>query len=312
MERNVLLRPIRYMLAVAEHRNFTRAADALHVSQPALSQQIRQLERELGGQLFDRSGRMVSLTDFGRAYIEHARHAVRDLEMGQRALHDVRDLSRGHLRLAYTPTFIEYLIGPLVAHFHALHPGIVIELTEASLEDIESALETDAIDLAIGFTEVRSEEIDVEPLFLEQLTLVTSVSHALAGRTSPLELDELQTLPLALLTRGFVSRAFADSYFRTHGIEPNIVVQANSISAVLQVVKTGNAATLLPGAMRREHGELAYIPLAPEFPSRTVALLRRKEAYRSAASDAFAGILRTALSSGALADVASYAGHAQP
>ncbi len=81
--------------------------------------------------------------------------------------------------------------------------------------------EMDAIDLAIGFTEVRSGEIEIEPLFLERLRLVTSASHTLASRTDALGLDELHALPLALLTRGFVSSAFADSYFRTHAIEQN-------------------------------------------------------------------------------------------
>src|ERR1700736_851018 len=117
----MLLRHIRYLPAVAEHRNFTRAAEALHVSQPALSQQIRQLEETLGVLLFDRSGRAIQLTDAGHAYVEYARRALRELDAGQRAIHDVRDLSRGQLRLALTPTFHPYLIGPLVGGFHTLH-----------------------------------------------------------------------------------------------------------------------------------------------------------------------------------------------
>ena len=99
------LRLIRYLLAVAEHGNFTRAAEALHVSQPTLSQQIIQLEDILGVTLLDRSGRTVKVTDSGRVYIEHAERALRELEAGRRAIHDVQDLARGELRLATTPTF---------------------------------------------------------------------------------------------------------------------------------------------------------------------------------------------------------------
>lgn len=93
----MLLRHIRYLLAVAEHRNFTRAAEALHVSQPTLSQQIRQLEEALGTQLLDRTGRTVRATDAGAAYIGYARRALRELEAGERAVHDVRDLRLDHL-----------------------------------------------------------------------------------------------------------------------------------------------------------------------------------------------------------------------
>ncbi|VFT46738.1 DNA-binding transcriptional regulator CynR [Pseudomonas aeruginosa] len=101
----MLLRHLRYLLAVAEHRNFTRAAEALHVSQPTLSQQVRQLEEQLRVQLLDRSGRSVRPTDAGELYLLHARRALRELEAAQRAIHEVRDLSRGRLRLGMTPTF---------------------------------------------------------------------------------------------------------------------------------------------------------------------------------------------------------------
>lgn len=114
----MLLRHIHYFLAVAEHRSFTRAAAALHVSQPALSQQIRQLEDTLGAQLFDRTGRVTRLTDAGDVYFRYARQALHDLAEGRRAIHDVQDLSRGSLRLAVTPTFTSYLVGPLVEAFH--------------------------------------------------------------------------------------------------------------------------------------------------------------------------------------------------
>lgn len=94
----MLLRHIRYFLAVAEQGNFTRAAEVLHVSQPTLSQQIKQLEEQLGTPLFDRTGRAVRLTDAGAAWMRYARLALQDLEAGTRAIHDVATLERGSLR----------------------------------------------------------------------------------------------------------------------------------------------------------------------------------------------------------------------
>src|SRR5215469_4114615 len=178
----LMLRSIRYVLTVAELKNFTRAAEALHVSQPALSQQIRQLENELGGALFDRSGRAISLTEFGRVYIEHARQALVHLDAGRRALNEVRDLTRGLLRLAYTPTFAEYLIGPALRGFREAHPAIALEVSERPLEDIEGGLERDELDIGIGFTDVRSDEIEVRPLFAEHMALLVASRHPLARR----------------------------------------------------------------------------------------------------------------------------------
>src|SRR6266403_2163640 len=105
----MLLPSVRYLKAVADHGSFTRAAAALHVSQPALSQQIRQLEGRMGAQLLDRSGRTVRPTDVGEAYLRHVRRALDELEVGGRAIRDVQDLSSGALRLGFTPSFAIYI-----------------------------------------------------------------------------------------------------------------------------------------------------------------------------------------------------------
>ena len=166
----MLLRHIRYFLAVVEHQNFTRAAEALYVSQPALSQQIKQLEEILKVKLLDRSGRVIRATDAGEVYIHYARKALRELEEGRRAIHDVRNLSRGGLRLAMTPTLTSYLIGSLIERFNLQYPGITLDIYEMPLEAIESALLEDKVDLGIAFSEVRSSEVDCEVLFTEHLS----------------------------------------------------------------------------------------------------------------------------------------------
>lgn len=107
----MLLCDVRYFLAVPEHRNFTCAAEVLHVSQPMLSQQILQLEDKRRTQWLDRSGRNVQLMDAGAAWMRYAKLALEDLDAGVRAIHDVGELSRGNLRVAVTPTFTAYLVG---------------------------------------------------------------------------------------------------------------------------------------------------------------------------------------------------------
>ncbi|WP_245639812.1 transcriptional regulator CynR [Paraburkholderia heleia] len=286
-----MLRSIRYVLTVAELKNFTRAAEVLHVSQPALSQQIRQLENDLGGALFDRSGRAISLTEFGRVYIEHARQALAHLDAGKRALNEVRDLTRGLLRLAYTPTFAEYLIGPALRGFREAHPAIALDVSERPLEDIEGGLERDELDLGIGFTDVRSDEIEVSPLFAEHMALLVATRHPLARRRAEVTAGQLATMPLALLSPDFVVRRFADAYFRAHQLIPRVMLQANSVGTVLKLVKDGTLATLLPSAVLREHRGLVTLPVTPALPQRTVALLRRRRASSTLAANAFSEVL---------------------
>jgi LysR family cyn operon transcriptional activator len=298
----MLLRHIRYFLAVAEHGNFTRAAEALHVSQPALSQQVRQLEETLGVLLFDRSGRGIHLTDAGYAYGEYVRRALRDLDAGQQAIHDVRDLSRGRLRLANTPTFTEYLVAPLIERFGSRYPGIAVTANEMTLDQIVAALGDDRIDLGIAFTNVRSAEIECHPLFDERLTLVVGRNHRFVGWGKPLSLPDLENVPLALLSRNFATRTLIDEYFQANGVSPGTMIEADSISTIVKIVRYGRMATILPDAIVRDDDALDSVELQPPLPHRTVAMLSRKGAYRSAACAAFAELLHGLTDDAALAE----------
>ncbi|MEU1287911.1 transcriptional regulator CynR [Kitasatospora sp. NPDC005856] len=280
------LRHLRYLLAVAEHGGFTRAAEELHVSQPTLSQQIRQLEKTLGVQLLDRTGRTVRLTDAGAVYTDHARRALRDLAAAERAVHDVQDLSRGHLRLGVTPTFTAYLVGPLSAELRARHPGVGLTLTENAQDRIEAALLADDLDVGIAFAGAHPPGITATALFTENLSLVTGAARA---RTlpDPLPVEALKDEQLALLSGDFATRGHIDDYFAHHRAAPRITVEANSVQALTEIVRCTDLATVLPDALAHDHPHLAPVPLAPPLPSRTVTLLHREGAYLSAAARAF-------------------------
>ncbi|MFF9430777.1 transcriptional regulator CynR [Streptomyces sp. NPDC014746] len=284
------LRHLRYLLAVAEHASFTRAAEELRVAQPTLSQQIKQLEKALGAQLLDRTGRTVRLTDAGETYARHARRALRDLAAGERAVLDVRDLSRGHLRLAVTPTFTAYLTGPLVAAFHTRHPGIGVEVRELPQDRIEAELLADRLDLGIAFHDEHLAGIEATELFTETLGLVVGPEHPFAGRIEPVSADELTGHHVALLSADFATRLHIDAYLSGHGVRPVVAVEANSVTALTEIVRRTTLATVLPDAVTRDHPGLTPVPLSPALPARAVALLRRAAGYRSAAAGAFADV----------------------
>ncbi|HEU0190477.1 MAG TPA: transcriptional regulator CynR [Mycobacterium sp.] len=278
------LRHLRYLLAVGEHGNFTRAAEDLHLSQPTLSQQIKQLEKLVGVQLLDRSGRTVRLTDAGRVYAHFARSVLRELAAAEHAVHDVMDLSRGHLRLAVTPTFTTYLIGPLVTEMRTRHPGISIELKETTQDRIEAELLADELDLGIAFAPTHLPGIDAAELHTETLSLVVGSDSSVGSQAIPA--SDLARRDIALLTADFATRNHIDAYLRRNHVEPRIVVQANSIQAVIEIVQRSTLATVLPDAITHDHPRLSQIGLDPPL-TRTVVLMRREDAYHSAASNAF-------------------------
>ncbi|MDR2307615.1 MAG: transcriptional regulator CynR [Paucimonas sp.] len=282
----MLARQVQYFLAVAEHLSFTRAASALHVSQPALSQQVRQLEESLGTQLFDRSGRSTRLTDAGEVYLRHARAALQALQQGQRALHDVADLSEGLLRLAVTPTFTAYLVGPLVEAFHRLYPGIRLHLRELPQEQMEALLLADELDVGIAFEQANAQDIEARPLLMETLALVVGDGHPLAGQTT-IDARVLGKESLILLGSEFATREQIDRYCRQHAIQPRILMEANAISAVLEVVRRTSLSTLLPAAIAANADGLNALALEPWRLERTAALLQRRGGYQSAAARAF-------------------------
>lgn len=287
----MLLRHIRYFLAVAEQGNFTRAAEALHVSQPTLSQQIKQLEENLGTPLFDRSGRTVRLTDAGMAWMRYARLALQDLEAGTRAIHDVATLERGNLRLAMTPTFTAYLVGPVIDAFYRQYPGVSVSIHEMTQDRIEALLAEDRLDVGIAFSQAQSVDIVAEELFTESLNMMVGAQHPLVQQREPLSAQVFEQQPLVLLSEDFATRQFIDDYCRRQGIRPRVAMEANAIGAIIEIVRRGQLATLLPAAVAQENPQLHPVWLTDVMPARRAVLLQRKDAYRSAASRAFIEVL---------------------
>lgn len=282
----MLARHIRYFQAVAEHLSFTKAAAALHVSQPALSQLVKQLEDELGTRLFDRSGRTTRLTDTGHAYLQYVRRASQALREAKRAIHDVSDLSRGSLRLAVTPTFTTYLVGPLVEAFHLRYPEIILNVREISQESMEALLLEGELDLGIAFSDVHCPDIDAIPLLDETLALVVNSRHRLAKKSS-VGLQALSTESLVLLSKEFATREQIDRFCRKHSIHPRVQMEANALGAVTEIVRRTSLSTLLPARTALAQDNLVAIALDPERLTRTAVLMRRKDAYQSFAARAF-------------------------
>lgn len=205
---------------------------------------------------------------------------------------------RGELRLATTPTFTAYLVGPLLAAFHARYPGIMVRLKEMSLDTIAAAVAADEVDLGIAFTVSRpADDIECEPLLFERLNVVVGTQHKFAARTRPITPAMLATEQLGVLSLDFATRHHVDDYLRSMGIAPCIVIETNTISALTEVVRRSDVITILPEAIGLQHAGLHNVAIIPEPQPRTATLLYRREVYRSAASLAFTALCKELYSS---------------
>jgi LysR family cyn operon transcriptional activator len=282
---------LRYLIAIADHKSFTRAAEALYVSQPTLSQQVKQLEELLDTQLLDRSGRSVRLTDAGEVYLGYARRALGELDAGKRAIHELQDLSRGSLRLGMTP-ITDYLAAPLIDSFNTQFPNIMLNALEMPQDIIETSISEDRIDLGIAFTnnlsnEARSSDIDTHTLFVEPLNLAVGNAHPCAGEEALQGDQALEQLPLVLLNSDFALRRHIDLYCFENNITPNIVMEANSLSVIIEVLRMGRLATILPNTIACMQNGIRTVVMLPQLPHHTITLICRKGAYKSPACIAF-------------------------
>lgn len=287
-------RHLRYFLAVADALHFTKAAEGLPVSQPALSAQIKQLEQEVGVPLFDRVGRSVQLTRAGAIFREHARRALQEMELAQAAITEEEGLQRGTLTVGVVQTVNAYLIPEIVGRFSTLHPLVSLKLDELSGPDIEAGVRSGSLEVGIGFVPVASERIESQALFEEDLVLIVSPYHRFAQRRQ-LSLSALAKESLILLSNMFCTRRVLNVSFEQAGVRPRVIVEMNSIEGILATVRRSNLATVLPRlslGLTRTHA-LRAIPLKNPTPRRGVGLLWKKGGYRSGAAKALADQVRT-------------------
>ncbi|MCM3923208.1 LysR substrate-binding domain-containing protein, partial [Frankia sp. AiPs1] len=222
------LRQLEYFVAVAEEQNFTRAAGRVHISQSGVSAQIRQLERELGAELFDRSARTVTLTVAGKAALEHARAALAAAEAVSQAVGEVTGLIRGRLALGMV---IGCTITPLfdaLAAFHRAHPAVVVSLLEDSSDRLADGVRAGALDLAlVGTADATVEGVESLTIVSERLVAAVPPDHPLARRRR-VTLRDLESYPIVCMPPGTGLRAVFDEACAAQRRRPVIALQASA------------------------------------------------------------------------------------
>ncbi|MFJ2867612.1 LysR family transcriptional regulator [Kitasatospora sp. NPDC087314] len=278
------LQQLRYFLAVAETRHFTRAAEAAHVAQPSLSQQIRSLERELGAELFHRTRGNIALTDAGDALLPLARRILVDTESARLAVQETVQLRRGRVRLGAPPSLCTSLVPDVLRVFRDRYPGVALVVREGGSRDLVRSLAAGELDLALIITPPSGEQapaLAVTELLHEELVLVSAERRA----RRKVRVAELRGRPLVMFREGYDLREATLAACRAAGFEPEFAVEGGEMDAVLGFVRAGLGPAVLPGMVAARSG-LSVTPFAKPGLGRTIAVAHGHEVPLTRAAEA--------------------------
>jgi LysR family transcriptional regulator, cyn operon transcriptional activator len=287
------IRHLRYFLAVAEAESFSRAADRLGISQPSVSQQMRDLEAGLRVPLFQRRGKRILLTPKGLIFQEHARTVLRQLESFLEELNREPGQLRGALHLGVVPVLNVPLVPHLLGLFTADHQAISVVVEEISSTDIETALEEGRMDVGLGFMTRYSPNLRYERLCTDEFALIVSEAHPWAKRRI-VPFSELHQQRLLQLTDSFVMRRMTDEICRNHQVRPRTVAEISAIETLLRSLAPLRAAALMPKiALRgREALKLKAIRLQGKKLGLEIGLLRLSDSAANSAVAAFTSLAK--------------------
>jgi DNA-binding transcriptional LysR family regulator len=282
-------------LRVAEEGSITRAAEALCLTQPAVTQHVRALERELGALLFERLGRGVRLTAAGRALRRYARRSLALLDECRQVIADLEAGVAGRLLLGAGVTTSIFQLPAWLRAFQEAYPGVDVAVRTGGSQEIATRVREREVDLGLVTSPIEHRDLHVIGLYEEEILLVTPPGYPLAGQA--VDRDAWTELPLILFPRGTGFRAYLDRAFAEAGIVARVKMESDSVEAIKSFVAVGLGASFLPAAAVR--AEIAIGAMAPARPVDLPRLLRRTSAihradrYMSAAARHFLDLLQS-------------------
>lgn len=253
-------RQLRYFVKVAELRSFSEASKVLFISQSTLSQQIKQLEEELGVELLVRDSRHVSMSDYGEQYLPYAKQVLKDVDTSTERMNDVRQLKIGTLNVGATYTFCP-LLADTVRDYMKKYPGIKLKIYCRSMENLMEMLEHGQLDVALSYKPLQSyDDIDSHILFNSNLCVIAGKDNPVAKKER-IRLAELENLPLVLPAKGLQARNAFDSLLYGQNFKFDVRLEINDLSMLLDMVSRTNLVTLLSGATIHSNKNFVAISL---------------------------------------------------
>lgn len=290
------LRHLRYFKVVAELQHFHNAAKVLCITQPALSNQIKQLEEELETKLFNRVGRRVMLSESGEAVLSAANQILRQVAELTNAISNIEQGNSGHIKVGVLQSINALYIRKIVTEFDRKHSGISLNIMELPNNEIENGVANGTLDIGIGFLLRKNyQNLQFEKLFEEKWKLVLSSESAhyaediMIGRKHPLK--------AVLLPREYETRTIVDAYFVTNKIQHSNITEVNSIAFILELIEAGSSFSILPAIYSQMNlgSKLVAIDLNPAIQPRTIGLFMDKDKLQKKSVKNFSSLIRTFL-----------------
>jgi LysR family hydrogen peroxide-inducible transcriptional activator len=287
------LHQLRYLCAIADTGSFSRAAEACHVAQPSLSQQISKLEDELGTRLFDRLGRSVRLTDAGRTFLPHARTVLHQTELARSEVDGRRRDARGTVIVGVIPTIAPYYLPERITAFMRRFPEATLRIVEETTPVLVESLRNLAIDIAILSLPLRHREFEVVPLLTERLYAALPPNHPRAGAHT-ISLRELRDDRFVLLRDSHCFREIALAACHRVHLDPGIAFESGQFSSLLGMVGAGVGVSLVPEMAIDRSAACRYVRISDAKAVRTIAAARLKGRSFSRVQEAFVEFPRSA------------------
>lgn len=283
---------LRYVLAVADGGNFTRAAERLDISQPSLSQQILNLEKELGQKLFHRLGRRAVPTEAGTAFIERARRILFEVESAAKEFSDSPSLER-RITVGAIATLAPYVLPALIARCQKRFPNLQINILEDFRSRLVHGIIEGELDVALVTLPVVDSRIHTEPILKEPLLLAVGKTHPLAQRKS-ISPEDLASETFVMLGTSSSLTAQVQSFCGDYHFTPKIGFRCAQVATVKALIALGLGVSILPRVARaaEDEGAIHYFRLAGADPYREIGILRHLQRYQSRGVEQFLSVVR--------------------
>lgn len=282
-------RKLHYFYEVAIAGSFTKAAEKLHIAQPAITKTIQKLEEELSLTLFDRSEKSAILTPEGNVLYHHAKAILSKLAEAEKEMEELVGLHSGDIRIGLPSMFAITHFPQIIKQFRKQYPLLHINVMEEGTVQIRHLVENKQVDMGIISATTASPDLDISPLVSEELFVCCHPDHPFAKRSS-IKLEEIFTEPLILFREGYHQRKLVEDAAKAAGITPNIIFSTNQLSLIRSLVLEGLGITLFLDMVVTPDPQLCAIPLDP--PVRVhLGVGRRRDTYLSIASQAFLAFL---------------------
>ena len=279
---------IRYFLAVAEHRSFSKAAQALYVTQPILTRCVKALEKELGTPLILRSTKSFALTDAGQILVTHGTALLQQHKDLYRRIEDTVEPQGGEIHISSPGVLLDMYFPKLVTEYRQLHPGVRITAAESGTKTVVRDVLSGNSDLGLVMLPLIDEDpLNIYPILHDEVHVVVHRDHPLAAE-SIIHIHQLKGLDIITYDQSNTLFHTFSRMCNEQGFTPSIVFQSMMPGFILDTLSYGSCVGVLPAPMlqRFPKAELVSIPLLPQFPWE-IAMITRKDRYLSRATESF-------------------------